>query len=48
MSKADFIKIDKNAVIDFAKACKLAGIQYLLAYLHSIPMIEPQKLNLLV
>lgn len=28
MSKADFIKIDKDAVIDFATACKLAGVSH--------------------
>lgn len=28
MSKEDFIKIDKIAVIDFAKACKKAGIKH--------------------
>lgn len=28
VSKEDFIKIDKDAVIDFAKACKNAGVQH--------------------
>jgi uncharacterized protein YbjT (DUF2867 family) len=28
VSKEDFIKIDKKAVIDFAKACKKAGIRH--------------------
>jgi len=28
VSKEDFIKIDKDAVIDFAKACKDAGVQH--------------------
>ncbi|MFT5170393.1 MAG: hypothetical protein ACI9BD_000160 [Candidatus Marinamargulisbacteria bacterium] len=27
-TKAEFIKIDKDAVLDFAKACKAAGIQH--------------------
>jgi nucleoside-diphosphate-sugar epimerase len=28
ISKEDFVKIDKIAVLDFAKACKLAGIEH--------------------
>lgn len=28
ISKEDFIKIDKSAVLDFAKACKNAGVQH--------------------
>lgn len=28
MSKADFVKIDKDAVLDFARACKAAGISH--------------------
>jgi uncharacterized protein YbjT (DUF2867 family) len=28
VSKEDFIKIDKKAVIDFAKACKKAGVRH--------------------
>jgi uncharacterized protein YbjT (DUF2867 family) len=28
MSKAEFIRIDKDAVIDFAKACKQAGVKH--------------------
>ena len=28
MSKKEFVKIDKDAVIDFAKACKKAGIRH--------------------
>ena len=28
MSKADFLKIDKQAVLDFARECKLAGVEH--------------------
>lgn len=28
MSKEDFVKIDKTAVLDFAKACKKAGVKH--------------------
>lgn len=28
MSREDFVKIDKDAVLDFAKACKVAGVQH--------------------
>jgi len=28
ISKADFIKIDKTAVLDFAKACKTGGVEH--------------------
>lgn len=28
MSKADFVRIDKDAVLDFATACKHAGVQH--------------------
>jgi uncharacterized protein YbjT (DUF2867 family) len=28
MSKEEFVKIDKTAVLDFAKACKKAGVQH--------------------
>src|SRR4051812_3340529 len=28
MSKAEFVRIDKDAVLDFAKACKQAGLAH--------------------